>query len=795
MSLEIKSIVVVLNDNLIDFLNYLEDNTEYKWNSGSKPKDFTPRGRNILFLKTSTKIIQATVRNLEQFKIDILDGVNTNEYVIISTVKELDFILNGNIRIEYNKPKELVYEKNNDIFSANEICIKIENSEELSELSDYLKEVNLSERDINHYIDNVGNIYPFYVFVKLEFINVSHLSSESDLKYDVENGGIPKSHLFDGSYEHVFNYNTDKIKVNQILKNKSLTKIIDYNKPKELVYESNNDNNTATEICIKIYNEGQLNELNNFLKEVDLHDRDITNFLGHVDEFPFFVFTSFTFPETGYITKDISEEYNLENRNFSEIDWLDGTYNRVFDYNKDKIEIFNILKNGKLPMMIDYNKPKQLVYESNNDGSTATEICIKVKNLEQLNELNDFLKEVELSDRDLNTIYRVEDDLPLFIFVCLIKPKIGWIFNDQSIQYGLENIGVFPTLDWLDDVYEHIFEYDTEKINVKQILRDRKITRTIDYNKPKQLVYESVSKIEKIVCDTTDKVECQKMVDYLIKNGYVWEDEWGDGSSSNIYANKILIFNLDDKTIFGVDNDNEYWDLKKTFKFYDADVCKIVNSLNELINILHIDYNKPNNLVYEMYNEIDNSSKISVKVSNKEELNELNDFLIKFDLSDDHDGDINRFSDMSDGFPFLVFIYLKGKSTSFITKQQLIEFDVENVDFSTLSWLNGVYNHVFDYGREKPIIHDILKDKKIIRTIDYNKPRQLVYENNLNEMKSDEDVNEIGVRITNMEELTKLSDLWISLGYTDDVIGLSEDQRREDQPAGNLSPGRCFGSY
>ena len=248
------------------------------------------------------------------------------------------------LSINYNKSKELVYE--NKINNRYKYVIKTE--EEVK------KEYGPNWRRLHGYI---------YVSDMDEL-----LGSELDFNKNVEdyeqyldiNGRlkIPEEESILVKTNDDFSWYVHPYMIKEVI-NK-----IDYNSPKELVYEKNNNEN-CNQICVLIHNKQELSELKNLYNECGFFNNFYDLYRDFFEKNDFiYIFLNFKYMYYGWEEESAYNEYNFKSGMVNTSNSaFDDVYVKIFDFKKDYHIIKGILKNKKINM-IDYNSPKELIYEN-----------------------------------------------------------------------------------------------------------------------------------------------------------------------------------------------------------------------------------------------------------------------------------------------------------------------------------------------------------------------------------------------------------------------------------------------
>ena len=270
---------VYTDDDLIEIQKIAIENG-YGWPTGGKIIAYRNRDlpsssdRKIYFIIFEIKYKTITYRDDENYLDEVNDDLdidNDDQITIFEDIKILKHYFKYGItkRINYNEPKKLVYESYNDENSCTEICIKVNNDQELKRLSDIYDSLYPDFKSL--YTEFKGILYNgLYVFLNFKYHDKTFLSTENgdSYRHELNTGKISEDdRTLNNVYYKVFDIKKDYYIINSTLKQKKLvTKVgVEYNEPKKLIYESNNIVDIE-EICVKVNNDEELEELENVYK-------------------------------------------------------------------------------------------------------------------------------------------------------------------------------------------------------------------------------------------------------------------------------------------------------------------------------------------------------------------------------------------------------------------------------------------------------------------------------------------------------------------------------------------------
>jgi len=378
----------------------------------------------------------------------------------------MDMLTKNNVILDYNTPKKLIYEKKNFeygniIFKCNTIddLITIQKIAFLNEFVWYniTEDGNLPIDQIRKYDINDG-IYIAFDTNEMDMLN--NTGNINRIKYEL--GNSIENAIIDI-------YGEDVILVNNINKFRVLFgNIIDYNKPKQLVYESKVITNyyniitkqrTIYPFRFKTEKEFEKEFGERWWNHIDAgwnHNNDegiyCMNYLLGTD-----LESELTKEE---IIREFDNDYDLHD------------YDEKFDISRDMI-VEN--DNG-----INYNTPKQLVYEELNNSTKYDVIIIKLMHTDDDDDDDDDDEFINIQRFLFEKGYkwvggygRLKMDLGDREYILAKYGK-----DITSLTYDEDNI------EYMNNEYKNNI-YVNGLSELKQLFDIR-----IDYNTPKQLVYE-----------------------------------------------------------------------------------------------------------------------------------------------------------------------------------------------------------------------------------------------------------------------------------------------------------------
>lgn len=398
---------------------------------------------------------------------------------------------NNTLMLKFKNYKLL--ESNN--YKYDDIVVKVDNRDELVLLYDYLNKLSI---DNNRSLLNSINYYPNYIFIKKDYIN-----GNKYLTYLSTNPTIEEINRYIYNSDEV---DSNILSINQLLILRNIllngNKNIDYNTPKKLVYEQNTLNEYPyKDVVVKVDNKDQLILLYKTIQKI-YYTPIREKLLGRIIKYPNYIFIN-TLLIKEKLDINMNEYFNYLGNNLNNLNNLIEEYiitpNNVDSdilttSEKDLMNLTNILTSGKKFKGIDYNTPKELVYESTSNFYPLKWILIKVESSNDINKIYDYLDKYFKINFKRDVINSEIMKFPNYIF---LSSNITTFYNTFDIflfVYGNDSIS-------LKDL-EYIQNNNGISINTNEIVSINKlyilgiIFKTgkyidIDYNKPKELVYES----------------------------------------------------------------------------------------------------------------------------------------------------------------------------------------------------------------------------------------------------------------------------------------------------------------
>jgi len=269
--------------------------------------------------------------------------------------------------------------------------------------------------------------------------------------------------------------------------------------------------------------------------------------------------------------KDISVRPML-NRQLDEL--RDG--NILFEYPKDTT---NIISTFNLSPMYGTRK---MIYENDNSKEEAKEIVIKIKDIDELNELKNMVNN-NLNHgykRDLDNLMSRDELFPMAVFFCVNEDEVdetpGYITSlySSNFPHQVEEI-MSGNVKNMDSIYEEVFSIN-DLNEVKRIIQNKKIDVAPQY-RPRRFIYED-TKFKKINSfnnfmidnllesyrDNAPFIISQKLEDILKKINHPISKKLIELSDSmNGYSKEVTLVDVDttedDRFVYTIAN-----------KFYDS---------------------------------------------------------------------------------------------------------------------------------------------------------------------------------------------------------------------------------
>ena len=413
------------------------------------------------------------------------------------------------------KPKkfERTLEKMNSADEANEIMVKVENSDELIKL----KELFIKHKYKVEWIGDLINCkYPLYVFIDFNTNTLSYMEDHAMKEYNYD---ITSSYIFDRTYNKMYTLNDYNI-INLMMNKRYI--ITPSYKPRKIerTLESRNSAKEANEIIIKIENKkeliklkellelykyGWLNTFERFLQD----DRDDINF-------PTYAFINFIIKDVQYASKETMKEinYDVTNNNI-----LDGVYSRIYTmYNY--IDIKSVLNNG---IIIPDYKPKKFerTLEKKNSEKDAKEIIVRIENTEELSRLKILAIKYGYWSETFSNI--TNQEYPVFFFFNFEYNTMSYMLTDSMLKYNYD----IPGNKVFNGVYNKIFtiqDYNRIDLMMKNssiIIRPDYQPKRFERTLEKLKSYDE-HKYNSVIIKTNNWDDNKKAQIELIKQGYSW---------------------------------------------------------------------------------------------------------------------------------------------------------------------------------------------------------------------------------------------------------------------------------
>ena len=281
--------------------------------------------------------------------------------------------------------------------------------------------------------------------------------------------------------------------------------------------------------------------------------------------------------------EELISDYDEDWREVGELDWVMGM-DKYLGQDEDEcyeyhVSDYCVTLNKHID--IDYNKPKQLVYEKLGEKIL---IIYKSESVEKVDELKEYLE-----DKIKQDFSNHWDE-----YIC-ITSTLAYSFNlsepnSGDVERSWGELGyTIVKCSTLEEVKNKIeFKFDSKSV----------------YNKPKQLVYEKLEEKYAIVYKCGSNENTIKLINYLDIRGFNTDDL--DKSLSSNYDFIIIRSSgvgSGNTIIYPIINPRMGLDFvivsleRNDFVVYDPDNLK---SLMELMGgEIFVDYNKPKQLVYE----------------------------------------------------------------------------------------------------------------------------------------------------------------------------------------------------
>ena len=300
--------------------------------------------------------------------------------------------------------------------------------------------------------------------------------------------------------------------------------------PRKFVYESNNDIEKASEICVFIDNEEDYNKLSELLKEFDVEDYEKYDYYNQLmgsfkeDRIPYFYFIQINDganngPISWYDSSDPYEQDFLMHNNIKGCGETNGVYKQIFDIDDDKETIKRSITNRKVtivPKRPSY-EPRKFIYERKNNKQDATEIVIILNTKEELDTLQKLLDEIKY-DKKLSFVKK----FPCVVYLDIKRVDGSWGDSrghdyESVIKNDIKNNSI------LDGVYEKPFTIKDIKSIKKTLVNRRLIHITEPTYKPKKFIYEKFDpKTHTVVFEPSSPEECIKAQEIAFKCGWGW---------------------------------------------------------------------------------------------------------------------------------------------------------------------------------------------------------------------------------------------------------------------------------
>jgi hypothetical protein len=369
------------------------------------------------------------IDNLEKLK----NGTYNDTYYRLFDMSSLGKYTN---MIKYKKetpsysPRKIkrTLESRNSIEEAEEICIKIDNKEDLHKFEKliipYKIGFEISDELNQSKIDNISIEKPIWMFIRFDDYYTTHLSYDEFISDGAQPGDI-KNYMCNGVWERVLDIDNDLPLIQRILRQQKIDIIPTYSPKRiERTLESRNSAEEAAEICIKMVKPEDLYKLDKMIK-LYKNNFDITYEISEItidkitEENPIWIFIDLKIYSISHL--------DLNDWKFEECEpgdmtaqTCDGVWGKMLDMNNDFYIIKKILEQQKIPILPTY-KPKRIerTLEMNNlkkyndflFDSILEDISSGELSLVFSQRLRDILKEIDhpISERLINSELEEDD--------------------------------------------------------------------------------------------------------------------------------------------------------------------------------------------------------------------------------------------------------------------------------------------------------------------------------------------------------------------------------------------------
>lgn len=254
--------------------------------------------------------------------------------------------------------------------------------------NEYLNFVTVNQPEENITFESIGNGWRDYIDCYFSS-SMDYLCGEDyeDEYLTIENGDnyrLP-------SYYQTFKISTQMLTENIVSplynmvsnkrKNIYENKVLKFN-------ESKNESTDADSICVYIKDREKLFEFDKMVLETTGINQDLYNLYSNKP--PLYFFVNLYNESIHWLSReeeDLNDSLGVKGRWY-----LNGVYKQVFDFEKDKEKIKNIIKNKKIDYMPYFLKSPKNVYESiNTKPDFFKQTYYRLPNSEELNDINNHI--------------------------------------------------------------------------------------------------------------------------------------------------------------------------------------------------------------------------------------------------------------------------------------------------------------------------------------------------------------------------------------------------------------------
>ena len=549
---------------------------------------------------------------LKEYAEDQLNEINTKEVYDANSLYQLKMLFkNGMTKskvVNYNEPKQLVYESNK--YKYNSIWVKLNSENELTKLYDFLDSL-LGEKKIERSLSNFGIQFPNYFRIYSNILNDEYkhlgwLSEDPEMIDELLDEYIYEPNDVDS---HIYTIK-ELTKIKSILVNGVI--LPSYNEPRELVYENMVNKYPYKYISMIVYSRDEVIKIYDYLESIDCIPRRNRNLIENIHTFPNYVFfyiqdfyndkNEFTITYLGTSPNQVMIDRNITNDPYCDKDILTI---------KDLPILKNILLHGKKSPIINYNEPKKLVYESSKYEYNM--VIVKVDDTDDIIKIYDFIDKTFNITTDRYLISRI-NNFPNYVYIPTNIDRLG----DSYIYLSSNTI-----TDWMIQKYiidDNKVDNDILTMNelykLKPIINNGTKKFNVNYNEPKKLVYESKDNSNILYAFDFDETLVfserfeEKVKDLLLE--YV--------TPETIFLNKLDIYNVDisklkyengriyfndPKHEFDIDDYNQDWVRKKDRVYFTQPEEYLLSDESTPIG----SYKK----IVDLYNSVDNKCIITAR--------------------------------------------------------------------------------------------------------------------------------------------------------------------------------------